>query len=64
MFFPILRHSDRLSRETNLMVAMEQNHGNKVVMQPDATAPGGKRLLFKGYMVPVLEYLAQGLNFS
>ncbi|XP_045100957.1 glutamate receptor ionotropic, delta-1-like isoform X4 [Portunus trituberculatus] len=54
----------RLSKETNLLVAMEQNHGNKVVMQPDPTAPSGTKLLFRGFMVPVLEYLAQGLNFS
>ncbi|XP_045100955.1 uncharacterized protein LOC123497984 isoform X2 [Portunus trituberculatus] len=54
----------KLSKETNLLVAMEQNHGNKVVMQPDPTAPSGTKLLFRGFMVPVLEYLAQGLNFS
>ncbi|KAK8405518.1 hypothetical protein O3P69_001818 [Scylla paramamosain] len=54
----------KLSKETTMLVAMEQNHRNKVIMQPDPAAPGGTRILFRGFMVSVLEYLAQGLNFS
>ncbi|KAK8405519.1 hypothetical protein O3P69_001819 [Scylla paramamosain] len=53
-----------LSKETTLLVAMEQSHKHKVIMQPDPAAPGGTRILFRGFMVSVLEYLAQGLNFS
>ncbi|MPC79258.1 Glutamate receptor ionotropic, NMDA 2D [Portunus trituberculatus] len=63
-FFTLSHPNDRLSKETVMVVAMEQNHRNKVVLQPDPAAPGGTRLLFRGFMVSVLEYLAQGLNFS
>ncbi|MPC71302.1 hypothetical protein E2C01_065576 [Portunus trituberculatus] len=43
---------------------MEPNDRHTVVMVPDPTAPGGERPVFKGYMITVVEYLAQGLNFS
>lgn len=64
MFFSVLRCLHRLSGETDLLVAMERNHRHSLVMQPDPTAPGGVRVQFRGFMVTVLEYLAQGLNFS
>ncbi|XP_063855559.1 glutamate receptor ionotropic, kainate glr-3-like [Scylla paramamosain] len=46
------------------MVAMEENHSHLAVMEPDPKAPGGVRLQFEGFMINVLAYLAQGLNFS
>ncbi|XP_045101288.1 glutamate receptor-like [Portunus trituberculatus] len=54
----------KFSGETNLVVAMERNLKHTVVEKPDSTAPGGVRVLFKGFMVTVVNYLAQGLNFS
>lgn len=61
---PIFRPLDRLTKEANLIVTMAKNDRHTVVMHPDPTAPGGERPEFKGYMVTVNEYLAQGLNFS
>ncbi|XP_063879734.1 glutamate receptor ionotropic, kainate 4-like [Scylla paramamosain] len=55
---------NKFSKETSLIVTMEPNDRNTVVMVPDPTAPGGERPVFKGYMITVIEYLAQGLNFS
>ncbi|XP_045101286.1 glutamate receptor ionotropic, delta-1-like [Portunus trituberculatus] len=55
---------NKFSKETKLLVAMEQNDKHTVVMVPDPTAPGGKRPEFKGYMINVIDYLSQGLNFS
>ncbi|XP_063871788.1 glutamate receptor U1-like [Scylla paramamosain] len=55
---------NKFSKETKLLVAMEQNDKHSVVMVPDPTAPGGKRPEFKGYTVNVIDYLSQGLNFS
>ncbi|XP_063872474.1 probable glutamate receptor [Scylla paramamosain] len=43
---------------------MEQNLRHAAVNKPDPTAPGGVRVEFKGFMVTVVNYLAQGLNFS
>ncbi|MPC14319.1 hypothetical protein E2C01_007082 [Portunus trituberculatus] len=54
----------RFPEGSDVVVAMEQNHRHLAVMEPDPTAPGGVRLQFKGFMVNVLAYLAQGLNFS
>ncbi|XP_063872532.1 probable glutamate receptor [Scylla paramamosain] len=49
---------------SDVMVAMEENHSHLAVMEPDPKAPGGVRLQFEGFMINVLAYLAQGLNFS
>ena len=53
-----------MSGEAELVVAMERNHRHKMKEEPDPKAPGGMRVQFKGFMVTVLDYLAQGLNFS
>ncbi|XP_045101289.1 glutamate receptor U1-like [Portunus trituberculatus] len=55
---------NKLSGETNLLVTLETSHRHSVVMHPDPTAPGGVRLEFRGFMVTILDYLAQGINFS
>ncbi|MPC14309.1 Glutamate receptor U1 [Portunus trituberculatus] len=54
----------KLSGEAKLVVAMERNHRHKMKEQPDSEVPGGVKVEFKGFMVTVLDYLAQGLNFS
>ncbi|XP_045101287.1 uncharacterized protein LOC123498187 [Portunus trituberculatus] len=54
----------RLSSESDLIVAMDRNQRHKMKEQPDPIAPAGVRVQFKGFMVTVLDYLSQGLNFS
>ncbi|KAK8405251.1 hypothetical protein O3P69_001667 [Scylla paramamosain] len=54
----------RFPEGSDVMVAMEENHSHLAVMEPDPKAPGGVRLQFEGFMINVLAYLAQGLNFS
>ncbi|XP_063871845.1 uncharacterized protein LOC135106557 isoform X2 [Scylla paramamosain] len=54
----------KMSGEAELMVAMERNHRHLMKEEPDPTAPDGVRVQFKGFMVTVLDYLAQGVNFS
>ncbi|KAK8405250.1 hypothetical protein O3P69_001666 [Scylla paramamosain] len=51
-----------MSGEAELMVAMERNHRHLMKEEPDPTAPDGVRVQFKGFMVTVLDYLAQGGN--
>ncbi|KAK8373605.1 hypothetical protein O3P69_017759 [Scylla paramamosain] len=53
---------NRMSGEAELMVAMERNHRHLMKEEPDPTAPDGVRVQFKGFMVTVLDYLAQGGN--
>lgn len=54
----------RFPRQTRVTVAMEQSHLHKVVMEVDPSAPGKKRISFQGYLIKVLDYIAQGINFT
>ncbi|MPC95642.1 hypothetical protein E2C01_090861 [Portunus trituberculatus] len=54
----------KLSGEAELVVAMERNHRHAMTEEPDPTAPDGVRVQFKGFMITLLDYLAQGVNFS
>ncbi|KAK8373604.1 hypothetical protein O3P69_017758 [Scylla paramamosain] len=61
---PSRRTASGFPEGSDVMVAMEENHSHLAVMEPDPKAPGGVRLQFEGFMINVLAYLAQGLNFS
>lgn len=54
----------RFPRQTLVTVAMEQSHLHKAVMEDDLSSPGKKRISFQGYLVTVLDYMAQGINFT
>ncbi|XP_071536824.1 glutamate receptor ionotropic, kainate 2-like [Panulirus ornatus] len=47
-----------------LMVAAEMTPYNKLILEDDASAPGGKRITFRGPMSKLTHYFSTALNFS
>ncbi|XP_045127529.1 probable glutamate receptor [Portunus trituberculatus] len=55
---------EKIKSSRKVYVTMVEDATHKPAMIKDRNVPGGHRLVFTGYMVTVLDYIARGLNFS
>ncbi|MPC97728.1 hypothetical protein E2C01_093057 [Portunus trituberculatus] len=54
----------KLSTMPNLLVAMTEDAMHRKFIVEDSASPSGRKFVFEGYMVDVMDYVAQGINFS